>query len=126
MVRKNMMKTGNTGAQRGTAWLWLPMLALASSAVFAQVDLSGDWVAYGHEDAMERGAGPLPVDFMGIPFNEAGRARGLLYMASLIAMPERQCMFYTPQYTIGGPFGFKMWNDTEPVNGRTIAWNMSG
>ena len=98
-------------------------LALPCSA---QIDLSGDWMAYGHEDAQERAAGPFPVDYLGIPLNDAGRSKALQYTASLVAMPERQCMFYTPQYTVGGPFGFKMWNDTEPVNGETIAWHLSG
>lgn len=102
------------------------LLALASTPAFAQLDLAGNWVGYGHEDAQERGGGPLPVDYLGIPFNDAGRAKALAYTASLIAMPERQCMFYTPQYTVGGPFGFKIWNDTEPVNGQTTAWHMSG
>ena len=41
----------------------------------AQIDLSGSWASKNHEDALERGAGPNPGDFTGIPFNEAGRAK---------------------------------------------------
>lgn len=92
----------------------------------AEIDLSGSWIAYLHEDALNRGSGPLPVDYMGLPLNDAGRARALLYTASIIAMPERQCLYYTPEYVPMGPFGFKMWNETEPINGRTIAWHISG
>jgi hypothetical protein len=99
---------------------------LAGAPAFAQLDLSGSWVAYNHEDAMERGSGPEPVDYLGLPLTEEGRARALLYSASQIAMPERQCLYYTSEYLVGGPFGFKMWSETEPVNGQTIAWHISG
>ena len=29
----------------------------------AELDLSGDWVSYGHEDSLERGNGPAAVDY---------------------------------------------------------------
>ena len=51
-------------------------LCLGLPAV-AQVDLSGSWQSKNHEDALERGAGPNPDDFAGIPFNESGRAKAL-------------------------------------------------
>jgi hypothetical protein len=102
------------------------VLTLACLPASAEIDLSGSWVAYLHEDAMNRGAGPFPVDYMGLPLNAAGRARALLYSASQIAMPERQCLYYTSEYLTMGPFGFKMWNDTEPINGHTTAWHISG
>ena len=105
-----------------------PMLALilASMPAFAEIDLSGSWVAYLHEDALNRGSGPLPVDYLGLPLNDQGRTRALLYTASQISMPERQCLYYTSEYLPMGPFGFKMWNETEPINGRTVAWHLSG
>ena len=93
------------------------ILILACSPVFAEIELSGSWVAYLHEDALNRGSGPLPVDYLGLPLNEQGRTRALLYTASQIAMPERQCLYYTSEYLPMGPFGFKMWNETEPING---------
>ncbi len=93
---------------------------------FAQLDLSGSWVAYNHEDAMERGSGPEPVDYLGLPLTEEGARTRCSYSASQIAMPERQCLYYTSEYLVGGPFGFKMWSETEPVNGQTIAWHISG
>jgi hypothetical protein len=101
-------------------------VVLACAPAFAEMDLSGDWISYMHEDAMERGGGPFPVDYLGLPLNEQGRARALLYSASQIAMVERQCLYYTSVYMTGGPFGFKIWADTEPINGQTIAMNISG
>ena len=43
----------------------------------AEIDLSGSWALHQHEDSMERGAGPNPADWAGLPFNEAGRAKAL-------------------------------------------------
>lgn len=101
-------------------------LILACAPALAQIDLSGSWIAYNHEDGVERGDGPYPVDYLGTPLNEQARTRALLYSASQIAMPERQCLYYTSEYLVMGPFGFKLWNETEPINGTTIAWHVSG
>jgi hypothetical protein len=88
----------------------------------AEIDLSGSWAARNHEDAMERGAGPNPGDFTGLPFNESGRAKALSYSQSQLSMPERICAFYTQWHMAIGPFGLRMWNETDPVTGRTLAW----
>jgi hypothetical protein len=58
------------------------MLLCFSFPALAQIDLSGSWVSKNHEDALERGAGPNPGDFTGIPFNESGRAKALGYSHS--------------------------------------------
>jgi hypothetical protein len=39
-------------------------------------------------------------------------------------MIERQCALYPPFYLVLGPFGMKVWNETEPVNGTTVAWKI--
>ena len=57
------------------------MLCWARLPALAQVDLSGSWASKNHEDALERGAGPNPGDFTGIPFNESGRAKALSAVA---------------------------------------------
>ena len=98
----------------------------ASQSAFAQVDLSGSWAARNHEDALERGAGPYAVDYTGLPLNEDGRAKALSYSASQYSMIERQCAMWPPFYLVLGPFGMKIWNDTEPVGGTTIAWKIGG
>ena len=68
----------------------------------AQVDLSGSWASKNHEDALERGAGPNPGDFTGIPFNESGRAKALLASQSELSMPERICAFYSQWHMMIG------------------------
>jgi hypothetical protein len=108
-------------------------ISLTAAALFsialpaaAEIDLSGSWQAKNHEDAMERGAGPNPGDFTGLPFNESGRAKALSYAQSQLSMPERICAFYTQWHMAIGPFSLKIWNEADPVTGRTIAWVVGG
>ena len=85
----------------------LPVCALllcASLPALAEIDLSGSWAAINHEDALERGGGPNPVDFAGLPFNENGRAKALSFTQSIISMPERICWFQTQWHALAaGP-----------------------
>ncbi len=92
----------------------------------AQIDLSGSWAAKNFEDAMERGAGPNPLDFAGLPFNESGRAKALSYSQSQLSMPERICAFYTQWHMMIGPFSLKIWNEQDPLTGKTAAWVIGG
>ena len=39
-------------------------------------------------------------------------------------MIERQCALWPPHYLVTGPFGMKIWNETDPVNGTTLAWKI--
>jgi len=98
------------------------MILCLSFPALAQIDLSGSWASKNHEDALERGAGPNPDDFAGIPFNESGRAKALSYMQSQISMPERICAFYSQWHMMVGTFGIKIWNETDRLTGKTVAW----
>jgi hypothetical protein len=100
----------------------LAVLLFASFPALGQIDLSGSWAALNHEDALERGAGPYPDDWAGIPFNEAGRAKALSFEQSIISMPERICWFQTEWYIAGGPFGLRIWPQPDPITGKPIAW----
>ncbi len=102
--------------------LYAAMILCLSFPALAQIDLSGSWASKNHEDALERGAGPNPDDFAGIPFNESGRAKALSYMQSQISMPERICAFYSQWHMMVGTFGIKIWNETDRLTGKTIAW----
>ena len=44
------------------------MPGFASAPAFAEIDLSGSWASINHEDALERGGGPYPDDWTGLPF----------------------------------------------------------
>ena len=39
-------------------------------------------------------------------------------------MIERQCEGWPAFYFVQGPFGLKIWSDTEPVKGTTISWTI--
>jgi hypothetical protein len=103
----------------------LVALLAASIPALAEIDLSGSWAARAHEDAMDRGPGPYAVDYLGLPLNDAGRAKALSYSGSIFSMMERECMYYPASYLVLGPQGIKIWADSDMVNGKTIAWNIS-
>ncbi len=99
----------------------LPLIIfVASIPILGQIDLSGSWAGTNAEDTL------LLADYTGIPYNEAGRARGLSYSQSQLSMPERVCMFYTQTQLFGGPFGLIISKETEPASGKTIAWKIGG
>ena len=50
--------------------------ALGQNAIQAPTDLSGEWRRLtSHEDAHERGGGPDPGEYWGLPLNDAARMR---------------------------------------------------
>ena len=106
------------------SWMVLAGLLAAAAPARAQVELSGSWAARNHEDALERGAGPYAVDYTGVPLNDDAREKALSYSASQLGMIERQCGLYPPHYIALGPFGLKIWNETDSISGETIAWKI--
>jgi hypothetical protein len=80
-----------------------------------------------HQDWKLRLPGPDPVDYIGIPLNDAGRERALLFDYSIQGQPEHQCGYYTPFYQALGPQGMKMWSESDPVRGnQVVAWKING
>src|SRR2546427_11364147 len=55
---------------------------------FAQVDFSGEWTPNGNEDSI---GNPYVGDWLGIPMNDASRARAEAWSASAQTLPEWQC-----------------------------------
>ena len=111
--------------KRANLSLFALTAVLVSRPVLAQIDLSGNWVSRQHEDWQERGPGPEVVDYLGLPLNDEARARALSYSASALSLPERQCLYYPPQYVVIGPQGIRLWADTDPNTGKVQAWNIS-
>src|SRR5438552_5858384 len=105
------------------AALALFLLLWAPAGVFAQAELSGSWAARNTEDISRDS---YPVDYLGLPLNDEGRTRALTYNESQLAMIERQCEGWPPFYFVQGPFGLKIWGDTEPVKGGAISWTIGG
>ena len=89
----------------------------------AQVELTGSWAARNHEFLTGDG---LPVDFTGIPLNDEGRIRALSYSQSQLEMVERQCQGWPAFYLVQGPFGLKIWSETDPLRGNVISYTIGG
>ena len=105
----------------------LVVLTLAVTApAFAQFDLGGRWIRRSNQDDMESGPGPDPVDYLGLPLNDEGRARGLSFQYSAVSLPEHQCGYLTPFYIALGPFGLVVDRILDPVSGVQIAWRIGG
>ncbi len=98
-------------------------LMLTAAPALAEVDLTGNWANRVHEDYEERWPGPELVNYMGIPLNDAARARALSYPTATLSIPQRQCLYYPPFYMLLGPQDLKLWADADPVTGRIVAWN---
>lgn len=103
---------------------FLVAAVLVSVPAFAQFDLTGKWSSRSGQDAMERGPGPDPVDYLGLPLNDEGRAKALSFDYSMLSLPEGQCGYLTQYYIVLGPFGLHIWNEFDPVTARLVAWKI--
>ncbi len=109
----------STSTRARLALGFLCLLACGSAA--AQFEITGSWAARNHEFLSGDG---LPVDFTGIPLNEEGRIRALSYSESQLSMTERQCQGWPAFYFVQGPFGLKIWSDTDPLKGNVISYTI--
>jgi len=97
-------------------------IVLASALpAFAQFEMVGSWAARNTEDISRDS---YPVDYVGLPLNDEGRTRALAYNESQLAMIERQCEGWPQFYYVQGPFGLRIWSDTDPIKGTTISYTI--
>ena len=87
----------------------------------AQFEFTGSWTPVASEDFSNDS---LPVDYMGLPLTEEGRARALSYSESRLAMVEHQCEAWPPTYLATGGFGLIVTRDTEPIKGGTVSYTI--
>ena len=104
-----------------TLFMALCMGLLACQVAVAQMEITGSWAARNHE--LLAGDG-LPVDFTGLPLNDEGRIRALSYSESQLSMVERQCQGWPAFYFMQGPFGLKIWSDTDPLKGNVVSYTI--
>jgi hypothetical protein len=100
--------------------LWL-LWAPVNRPAWAQVELSGSWAARNTEFLSGDG---IPVDYTGLPLTDEARSKALSYSESTLAMIERQCQGWPAFYMVQGPFGLRIWSDTDPIKGTTISWTI--
>ena len=109
-------------ALRTAVLLATAALALPAPAA-AQVDLSGWWTRSGQTD---NSYSREPVDLLGIPVSDDGRAKALSYDIAALSATERQCQMYTPFYALTGPFGLQISSIQDPITQKLVAWKIAG
>jgi hypothetical protein len=93
-----------------TIALWvLVVTVLMTAQAFAQtaapvrvIDLTGEWAARVHEDAIYRGAGGFLGDYEGLPINAASRQMAESWDPSVLSQPERATQAWPAVYAMRG------------------------
>lgn len=116
-----ILPPSGTGLSQLTPILWVLLLTL-HLPVQAQVDFSGEWASFRHEDQIERGTGPQIGDFTGLPINAAARQRGISWSASLLTVPEHQCSPHPANYAAMHG-NLRIWKEVDPASQQLIAWH---
>lgn len=101
-----------TGVRIGA--LLVAAIAAGASPAFAQTDLSGIWAPIFHEDQVERIPGPDIGDYAGLPITDAARLRGETWDASLLTLPEHQCIPHPSLYGFRGVGNLRITNVIDP------------
>src|SRR3990172_9648098 len=114
-----------------TRWLSVMLGATAavlleSAAAFAQVDFSGEWIGRTHEDQPHRGGGADIGDYTGLPINDAARLKADSWHASLLTLPEKQCLPHPAAHVMRGPMAMRIWKVIDPVTQQLIAFQQRG
>jgi len=110
------------------------LLALTIQPIFAQggkgagspVDLVGTWRKVGQEDTHERGSGPDPGEYWGLPLNDAARMRSDTYNEEWVTTSQiMQCRPHPLGYQPLGPDPMRIEQIVDPVNRQVIAIGVS-
>src|SRR5919197_1262957 len=102
---------------------FIVLMALGAVPAYAQVDFSGEWAPRFWEDQPERVPGPELGDYLGIPINDAARARGAAWEASIQTLPEWQCRPHSADYIWRGPSNLKITKEIDPVSREIVAFH---
>lgn len=112
----------------------LLLAAAATPTVHAQIlvgrtpsppDLVGEWVIEGSEDrGAVGGLQPNPQDYLGIPFNDAGRMRSDTTAESIWGTPEYQCRPHSAPHTWRGLGGARILSELDPLTRDVSAYHI--
>jgi hypothetical protein len=97
--------------------------ALVAIPAYAQIDPSGEWAPQFHEDQPERVPGPELGDYLGLPINGADRLKADTWDASLLTLPEHQCMPHPSDYAWRGPANLRAWKEVDRETQDLIAYH---
>jgi cyclase len=114
-------------------WLLLTVAMLVSFPVFSQPprpqnppDISGEWKLELNEDPGQLGAqGQPPLgDYLGIPFNDAGRQRADTSAESIWGTPEYQCRPHSAPHQWRGLGGARIFKEQDPQTREVRAYHI--
>jgi hypothetical protein len=91
----------------------------------SSTDLAGEWVVLNFEDQTERGPGSVIGDYLGIPFNAAGRMRAETYDLSEWSLPEFQCRPHPVPYQWRAQGSMRITKEIHPVSRELIAYHVA-
>lgn len=95
--------------------------SLAMTGLAAETDLSGEWAPRYHEDFPERIPGPALGEYHGVPINEAARSRAESWSASMLSVPEHQCVPHPADYATRGPSHLRIWKQIDRATQAVVA-----
>ena len=85
------------------------LLLLSAASLFAQCDMSGEWVMNSREDWEDRFLSGAPLgDYTGYPINAAGRQFADSWNGSIESQSQRQAAPHTATYASRGPNGTRL------------------
>lgn len=101
------------------------------------IDIVGDWEqpnAGGgggggggyHEEPTDRGPGPDPGDYGGLPVNDAVRYKAQAYSPDWLTVPEHQCIPHPSTYQDRSPGGLTVIKIYDPVTQNLMAYQTQG
>jgi hypothetical protein len=91
----------------------------AAHPAFAQIDFSGEWTPV---RSMDNSEDPWVGDWVGLPLNDAGRARAEAWDASLLSLPEYQCRPHGWAYIYRGPTQLRISKEVDPFTREVVSY----
>src|SRR4026209_18061 len=100
------------------------LLMLSNGAVFAQMNLAGEWAGRYHEDQGDRVPGDVQGDFTGVPINAAAQRYAESYDVRRVNLLDHQCAPYNLAHIYRGPLQFRVWEEKHPATQEIIAYKL--
>ncbi len=102
------------------------VLAQGGKGAGSPTDISGTWRKIGQEDTHERGSGPDPGEYWGLPLNDAARMRADTYNEEWVSTSYiLQCRPHPTGYQPLGPDPMRIEQMTNPINRQLVAYRIS-
>jgi hypothetical protein len=98
------------------------LLAVPAVPASAQIDLSGEWSSFFHEEQPERIPGPEIGNYIGFPVNDHIRMRGDTWDASIQTLPEYQCRPHNSDYQTRAPQDLHIEKEIDLISRDVVAW----